>query len=119
MVFDLLVWWYSKGWLRAWQEIPLTLQKVLRAFTLPVLLRTLFSPWKQIIAGGGSSIDEKFRAMVDNLVSRTIGFFVRLGVLLAALVIMVIAGIVTFVLALAWPAVPLLIFYCLFRGIAG
>lgn len=119
MVFDLLVWWYSKGWLKAWQEIPVTLQKVQRTFTLPVLLRTLFSPWKQIISGGGRSIDEKFRALIDNLVSRTIGFFVRLGVLILALIIMAATTLVTIGLAVAWPAVPLLIVYCVFRGIAG
>lgn len=119
MLFDLFVWWYGQGWLGAWRGVLSGVKKVQQAFSVPVLLGTLFSPWKQIVSGGGRSIDEKFRAMIDNLVSRTIGFFVRLGALFAALVFTAVAAAVGLATAVIWPAIPAAIVYCLFKGIAG
>lgn len=117
MVFDLLVWWYKEGWVNAWRSIPRAIKSVLLAFSLPVLLRTLFSPWKQIISGGGRSIDEKLRSLVDNLVSRSVGFVVRLGVIAAALIIIVAVSLFNLALAIAWPVIPLSIIYFILRGI--
>jgi hypothetical protein len=90
-----------------------------RAFSTGVLLRTLFSPWKQIVTLPGRSIGEKFRAAVDNLISRTIGFFVRLLALLAASILMVVAGAIGIVTALVWPLFPIALPYLLYRSIRG
>lgn len=67
----------------------------------------------------GRSLDEKFRGLVDNLVSRTIGFFVRLSTLIIALLAMLFAGIAGLALAVSWPLVPLAIIYLLLRSISG
>jgi len=88
-------------------------------FSIPVLLRNLFAPWKQIITVPGKSIDEKFRATMDNLVSRTIGFFVRLLTLVAAAVIIGLSAALSLIIALAWPLVPLGIVYFLVRAVTG
>jgi len=119
MLFDLFIWWYTKGWISAWRAVPENIKNTSRMFTLPLLLRTLFSPWKQIISLGGRSLNEKLKAMVDNLLSRVIGFLVRVGVLLAACVLIVITGILSLVIAAIWPAVPLAAIYFLYRGIVG
>lgn len=119
MLFDLLAWWYLKGWVQAWHEIPETLYKVQQAFTLPVLFRTLFSPWKQITSSGGRSLDEKIRSMIDNLLSRAVGFFVRFFVLLAALFTLATVTVFTVMLAVVWPAIPAAIVFFIIRGIAG
>jgi len=51
---------------------------------------------------------EKFRAVIDNLVSRAVGFVVRLFALITALLIM--SGYLIFggILLVIWPIVPLL-----------
>src|SRR3972149_5977553 len=109
MLFDLLGWWYKHGWLEAWRKVSEVALSVLAMFAVPVLLRTLFSPWKQIISLPGRSIDEKFRASLDNLISRLIGFLVRLGALMVAALTTLVAGAVALAVAVCWPAIPLLI----------
>lgn len=119
MFFELFVWWYGPGWISAWRESLGWVKKVQRVFSADVLLRTLFAPWKRIVSLPGRSLDEKFRGMIDNLFSRTIGFFVRLFTLISALFAMLFASVAGLVLAVSWPLVPLAIIYLLFRSIAG
>jgi len=57
--------------------------------------------------------------MMDNLVSRSIGFAIRFVVIIAALVTTMVAMAVGIVMAALWPFLPLLIFYFAFRGIVG
>jgi len=77
-------------------------------FSVDVLIKTLFSPWKRIISLPGRSLDEKFRAAIDNLVSRVIGFMVRILVLIAAVIIMIVTLAVGVALAILWPLIPFL-----------
>jgi hypothetical protein len=44
--------------------------------------------------------------MIDNLVSRVVGFFVRIIVLVSAGVTLVLLGILSLVVIIAWPWLP-------------
>lgn len=103
----------------AWKSVFKTVQRVEHVFAVPVLLKTLFSPWKQIVTLPGRSLDEKLRAAVDNLVSRIVGFFARLGALILATISMTAAFALMLVVAFAWPFIPFFIIYLLIRGIIG
>jgi hypothetical protein len=77
----------------------------------------MFAPWKRIVTVPGAGIDAKLRAMGDNLVSRAVGFTVRLMVLFVALLALgavAVGGIVQIIL---WPLVPLLIVGCTVKGL--
>ncbi|HSX17972.1 MAG TPA: hypothetical protein VLE51_01290 [Candidatus Saccharimonadales bacterium] len=119
MFLQLLKWWYGPGWVGAWHSAGGSIKKVQMSFSIGLLLKNLFSPWKQIVTLPGKSLDEKFRAMIDNLVSRVIGFFVRLGTLIAAVVVITISSVFGFLAALGWPLVPVALVYCLIRTITG
>jgi hypothetical protein len=119
MLFEFFRWWYGPGWVFAWHECFSWVKSVQRTFSADVLFRTLFSPWKRIVSVPGRSLDEKFRAALDNLFSRVIGFFVRFFTLIGALIGILIAGIAGLVLAISWPAVPILMIYLLVRAVAG
>jgi hypothetical protein len=116
---ELFKWWYGFGWLEAWKSVAGSVQKTARQFSIPVLLKNLFAPWKQIVALPGRSIDEKFRAVIDNLVSRTIGFFVRLLTLLAALIVITLSMLASLTLAVAWPLLPPAVVYFAIRAMTG
>jgi hypothetical protein len=103
----------------AWRDGSRSISKVRTSFALPVLLHSLFSPWKQITTPGGRSIDERFRAGIDNLISRTIGFFVRLGTLAVALIAMGLSALVGLTKAVVWPLMPLAFVYFVVRIITG
>jgi hypothetical protein len=119
MVFELFRWWYGPGWMQAVRNIGHWTEKVEQAFSVSILLRTLFAPWRRIVSGGGRSLDAKIHDMLDNLVSRIVGFFVRLLVLIAAGFAFIIIGVLAAVMAVAWPLMPLGIVYCTVRGITG
>jgi len=99
----------------AFKRISVRTNNVAMAFSVPVLLRTLFAPWKRIVTVGAKSLDAKFRAMIDNLVSRAVGFSVRCLVLLTALLTTGGTFVGSVFIAVIWPLIPVLIIFCLLR----
>ena len=88
-------------------------------FSVPILLRTLFSPWKRIITYPGASLDAKIRAFSDNMVSRAVGFSVRLLVLFTAALMLLLVSIVALIEIVVWPLLPILIIVTIVKGIIG
>jgi hypothetical protein len=119
MLFEFFGWWYGQGWIESWKRAQHWVDLVRLQFSIPVLLRTLFSPWRQIVSLPGRSLEERFRSALDNLVSRFIGFLVRLLVLFTALLLMVVVGLIGLVIAIIWPLIPLAFAYGVFRSITG
>ena len=119
LALELFAWWYTRGWIAAAKNIGTLLKGVSRMFSIPILLRTLFAPWKRIITYPGASLEAKMRAYGDNLVSRAIGFSVRVIVLITAVCAslgVLVAGTIGFIL---WPIVPPAIVLLLAKGIVG
>jgi hypothetical protein len=116
LFLEFFQWWYGAGWARAAKGALNLVKKVELSFSIPILLRTLFAPWKMIISPSGRSLDEKMRAALDNLVSRTVGFFVRIFSLIAAVVLISGAAIVGATIAFSWPLIPVLIVLAAFKG---
>lgn len=60
----------------------------LRYFSLPLLLRTLASPWRRISwsyeQDAGFRFSKVFEVLFSNFISRLLGAFVRLGTILLA-----------------------------------
>jgi hypothetical protein len=106
-LLGLFTWWYGAGWVGALKSSGRRLRSLANTFSIGILLRTLFAPWRRIVTYPGASLDAKLRAMGDNLVSRCIGFTVRFFVLLAAGVAFVVLAAVSLVEIVAWPLVPL------------
>lgn len=106
-IMYLLTWWYGRGWAWLLRGTEARLNAVNQTFSVGILLRTLFAPWKQIQTPG--TFRNFFQSMLDNFISRAVGATVRVGMLLMAgvstlgLVIGCLAAI------LLWPLLPLLI----------
>jgi hypothetical protein len=109
LFLEFFQWWYGEGWRHAGKGAVNLVNKVQLSFSVPVLLKTLFAPWKRIVSPPGRSLEDKMRAALDNLVSRTVGFFVRVFSLVAAVVLIAGAAVIGVTMAIAWPLVPLLI----------
>ena len=119
LALQLFAWWYGRGWSSAGRNIPKILASISHAFSVPILLRTLFAPWRRIITYPGASLEAKARAFGDNIVSRAVGLAVRLIVLLTACVmsaLALVAGVVSFIL---WPLVPPAAAALIVKGIIG
>ncbi len=108
LVVAFIQWWYGPGWRDAAARLMARMRETYLSFSVPILLRTLFAPWRRIISSPGASLQEKFRAALDNAISRAVGFtmrFIMLGVAGILLLLYVVLGAL---LLISWPAIPLL-----------
>jgi hypothetical protein len=117
LILSFFSWWYGRGWQLVWGSLGPRLRGVLNGFSVVQLVSTLFAPWRRIMTAPGASLDAKFRAWGDNLISRVIGFVVRLGVLLAALVTLIVVAVLTVMEVMLWPLLPLAVPGCLVAGL--
>ena len=119
IAIELLAWWYRQGWMQVAQNARLRFLKVSHMFSVPILIRTLFAPWRRIITYPGATIDARMRALGDNLVSRTVGFTVRIMVLLTAGIMLGLTVVAAGLQLIVWPLVPLALVAAIFKGIIG
>jgi hypothetical protein len=108
LIVAFVQWWYGPGWKDTGSRLLARVDKTYLEFSVPILLRTMFAPWKRIITYAGTSINDRTRAALDNLISRTIGFLVRMCALGAALFIIGTYMIVGGLILITWPILPIL-----------
>lgn len=116
-----LKWWYGAGWQWAWKRaVNERINWVNQAFSIPAMIRTWFSPFKQTYSNTNKgSIDMRVQASIDNFVSRLIGTLLR-TILIFVGFLGIIASLATGILIiLIWPLVPwfpvIAIFLSIFR----
>jgi len=108
LVVAFLSWWYGPGWRDTASALQERLRTTALSWSMPILLRTMFQPWRRIITQSGGSLQQRFMALVDNAVSRFVGFMVRLFALVAASLMLVVYAVVGGLILLTWPVLPLL-----------
>jgi hypothetical protein len=116
LTLELFTWWFSQGWLQVIKGSGRRLVRISNVFSVPILLRTLLAPWRRIITYPGASIDAQLRALADNLVSRLIGFTVRIIVLITASLVLLVTLVVSILSIVLWPLVPIAVFGLLIKG---
>ena len=80
-------------------------------FSIGLLLKTLFQPFRQISADESSEhrgLEGVLVVVTDKIVSRLIGFIVRTGIIIIGIIAMTVQLVCCLALAIAWPCVPLL-----------
>lgn len=105
----LISWWYSTGWLGQVSRVRAYLARVADFFSIPLLLKTLFQPFRQIDSDSrGKSLDAALRAWADRTVSRFIGAMIRLVMIVLGSVWWVLSAVAGLVTCLVWPVLPVL-----------
>lgn len=119
-ILGILSWWYGAGWRRRAIDLRDQLTATVDFFSIDLLLRTLFSPFRQISAGKvNGPIGVQLQAFFDRLISRLIGGMVRSFMVLMGTVAILLNTILGLVVLLLWGAVPLLPLVGLWLFIAG
>lgn len=78
-------------------------------FSFDLLLKTLFSPFRQIDAGQvRGSIEDKMKAFGSRLFSRFFGAFLRTFIMIIGMIAIIIALVIAVIRLIAWPVLPLL-----------
>lgn len=106
----LISWWYGRGWIGQLQRMGLRFKATVDFFSIPQLVATLFSPFRQISAGPSAEagIAGAFRSFLDKLVSRLIGGFVRSMTILAGLFVIVLQSVYEVLVLIGWWLLPVL-----------
>ena len=109
VIWGMLLWWYTEGWHQCVFRVKERLESTADYFSIGLLLKTLFAPFRQISAGNvRGPLNMQVRAFFDRLISRCIGMVVRLimiGVGSAVLLLHLVAG---GIIIASWAFVPLL-----------
>lgn len=104
-----LSWWYGAGYKAQLSLLHERLVGSYDYFSIGLLASTLFAPFRQISAGKVSGpIGLRLRAFVDRLISRFIGAFVRLILIVVGIVWLALQAFVGAVVLLLWALVPIM-----------
>lgn len=110
-IVGMLSWWYGPGMVARSQLVLERLKSTVDYFSIDLLLKTLFSPFRQISAGKvDGSLGVIFRAWVDRTISRIIGFFVRIVIIFIGIFSVSFHGLLGILTLVCWMVIPLLPF---------
>ncbi|HEX8389930.1 MAG TPA: hypothetical protein VF597_00740 [Candidatus Saccharimonadales bacterium] len=110
MLFPLLKWWYTAGWLDQVDLVRIRIENMADLFSLELSLKSLFAPFRQIDAEplGRGPLSLQLRSLFDQLFSRIFGAIIRcVFIIIGGLVIQIEAWIGAIRL-LVWPWIPFL-----------
>ena len=109
LVVELFRWWYTDGWKQRTVKMATNLEGTLDYFSMDLLIKTLFQPFRQISTGSvDGPLEVKLRAMLDRLFSRIIGAIIRILLMLTGIIALLLQTLLTFVVLLGWALVPVL-----------
>lgn len=106
-IIGILGWWYGQGWRERAVRLGDKLAGTMDYFSIDLLARTLFSPYRQISAGKvRGPLGVQMRAFFDRLISRVIGGMIRLVMIVIGTVAIILHAVIGLVLLVAWAVVP-------------
>jgi hypothetical protein len=119
LILDFFIWFLREiplFILKAWRN---TLWFAFHYFSLPVLVLSLFSPWRRYLWSykGGFSIGGYLEALASNLFSRVIGATMRIPIIATGLVAVSLVFCAGAVVFLSWFLLPLIIFLSFSYGL--
>ena len=92
--------------------------KIYSYFSISILLRTLFDPWKRDnYTMENGSLQDKMKLALDNLISRVVGFIIRLITMIFGLLVTVIFFLLMILVLIIWLLLPVLIIGLIVNGI--
>ena len=118
MLFQFISWYFfdiPKEILKAWRNFLLF---NFNFFSITLLLRTLFSPWRKYKYSYGRGFDFKryLNVFSFNMISRAIGAIVRIFVIIFGLICEFFVFLFGIIIFLGWLILPFLLFLGLYFG---
>lgn len=83
----------------------------LNYFSLPILLKSLFSPWRKYrwVYPKGFNVVEFFNTLISNAVSRILGAIMRIVLIVTGIIFQIFVIVAGLIIFLAWLLIPLFI----------
>ena len=109
VILSMFSWWYTAGLGDQLQRVKKMFVVVNDQFSIPLLLKTLFQPFRQISNFSvDGALEDKMRAWLDRTISRLIGAFIRIIMMIVGLIALVGVVILSLLRLMIWIAMPLL-----------
>ena len=109
LIIGFISWWYGDGWRQRGVMAKNRLASLLDTFSIDLLIKTLFAPFRQIDAGKvEGTLGLKFQAFINKLISRIIGAFMRIIVIVVGVIALILGLVVNLVILAVWPLTPIL-----------
>lgn len=120
VIVGIIGWWYGRGLRLQMERLLGRVVSVYDYFSIGLLFRTLFAPFRQISAGYvRGPIAAQLRAFGDRAFSRAIGAVVRIVMMIIGVVALLVAFIVAVVGLILWLSAPFLPFVGLIVALTG
>lgn len=101
-------WWYGSGWIRHVKHSYVGILRTADFFSLGLLAKTLFNPFKQISAGRVQGpLPVQLKAFADRLFSRIVGGVIRSLTILIGMVVISLRCLWTVASIIIWTVLPL------------
>jgi len=108
-IMGLLSWWYGAGWRGRVVMLRDKLAGTMDYFSIDLLLKTFFAPFRQISAGRvDGPLAVQMRAFFDRLISRVIGAAIRLVMIIVGVLAILFHSVIGIILVVLWAVVPLM-----------
>lgn len=113
-------WWYGSGWLRHFKRSYVGILRTANLFSIGLLLRTLFNPFRQISAGSvRGGLPEQLRAFADRSISRFIGANIRFWTIIVGMIAITIRMVWVALSVIIWTILPIMPFVGLIFWLKG
>jgi hypothetical protein len=120
LVHDYFVWHYSRAYREIFSVWLNLMWFVIHFFSIPLLLRSWFSPYKRITEERKRSLnfEDLVGYIVINLMSRIVGAMLRSFLIIIGLVLLCVIAIVGLAVHVLWIFLPLLLVTGLVIGVS-
>lgn len=111
LVGNYLVWHYTRGVVELCRNWLNLVKFAVRFFSLPVLIETLFAPWKRLDEKKetGFHPGKSFESAILNAIMRLIGFGVRFATLLVGSLVVVFVAAMGPLAFVVWVTLPFIL----------
>ncbi len=106
-ILDLLSWWYLESWSTLNNKMAASFKASANFFSIGSLIPSLFKPYKQNLTSGAGVKQTLGQKLSDALVSRAVGFFIRLTLIFAGLITLLVQLLIFALSLVLWPLLPL------------
>lgn len=121
MLKAFISWWYTKGWAWRAEKILDGIEKTMDYFSLGLLIKTWFSPFRQIDAGklANASLEMRMKKLFDRTFSRFMGAMLRTILMLVGIIVISAKAVFGLATLLFWPIMPIFPVISIFIFMSG
>ena len=118
MFLDYFHWQFVRSPSELYKILINILSYIYNYFSIGNLAKTLFAPWKRdTIYVVNATLADQARVLIDNLISRFMGFVMRSITIFAGIILLIIYIIAAIIFLVFWTILPLAIIYLIYLGI--